>query len=208
MPDQYTNYRFTRVVMVLLRCSWALFYLWVMIHAAAILPVPVERWTPGFWSSKRYYVLTYKSLIDFNIKTELCIHILANVLMFCLFRCCSCSFLGPRYLVGKVNKPHMNYGLLVFKAPYLIAFLVCWVVSTAITVLGVKLVAKQDQSDSTYILYGQFAIALLFKLLILANFYSVCLKTWAYLKIFEAESNAGLITYQNFGDHLSLLFRV
>ncbi|XP_052838436.1 uncharacterized protein LOC128253794 [Drosophila gunungcola] len=208
MPGQYTNYWFIRVVMVLLRCLWAMFYLWGMIHAAAILPVPVECWTPGFWSSKRYYVLGYKSLIDFDIKTELCIHILVNFLMYCLFRCCSCSFLGARYLVGNVNKPHMDYGLLVFKAPYLIAFLVCWVVSTSITVLGVNLVAKQDQSDSIYSLYGQFGIALLFKLLVVANFYSVCLKTWAYLKIFEAESNEGLITNQNFGDHLNLLFRV
>ncbi|XP_016972564.1 uncharacterized protein LOC108039902 [Drosophila rhopaloa] len=208
MPGQYTNYRFTRLAMVLLRCLWAILYLWGMMHAAAILPLPVERWESGFWNRKLNYVLSYKSLFDFDFKTESYIHILSIVLLYCLFRCCRCSFIGARYLVAGVDRPHMDYRLLVFKAPYLIAFIVCWVVSTMMTVLGVYVVAERDQSDFTYILYCQFAMALLFKLLVMANFYSVCVRTWAYLKIFEAESDEGLLNYQNFGDHLNLFFRV
>ncbi|XP_017061992.1 uncharacterized protein LOC108101924 [Drosophila ficusphila] len=208
MPGQYTNYRFTRGTMVILRCLWAILYLWGMLHAAAIIPIPNERWESKLWTKKLRYELKYHTLFDLDGKTEVYVLVLVVVLLYGLYHSCRCSFVGARYLEGRVDKPHLDYRLLVFKVPYLVAFVFSWVFSTGLTVCGALLVALRDQSGHTHVLCCQFAMAILFKLLVLANFYSVCVRTWAYLKMFEAETDEHMLNYQNFGDHLNLFFRV
>ncbi|XP_017001993.2 uncharacterized protein [Drosophila takahashii] len=207
MPGQYTNYHYTRSIMVLLRCLWATFYLWAMMHAAAILPIPLERWEANFWSKKLKYILTYKSMFEYKMKNEMYIYVMVLVLLYSLFRCCRCSFVGVRYFTAEVDKP-LGYRLLIFKTPYCVSFLYCWAFSIASTTCAIFDVAQLDESGKTHIVFCQLVTALIFKLLVLANAFSVTLRIWGYLKIFEAESAENQLIYHNFGDHLNLFFRV
>ncbi|XP_037715377.1 uncharacterized protein LOC119550619 [Drosophila subpulchrella] len=187
MPGQYTNRKHTRSIMVILRFLWAFCYLWTMMHAAAILPIPFEQWDKNLWNNKLNYVLTYKSLFEFKMKTEMYVHIMVLVLLFSLYRCCQCSFIGARFLEARVEKPRHN---------------------TAITVWAIFLVVKGNESDTTYILICQLVIALIFKLMVLANVLSAVLRICGYIMIFEKDSIVGQLNYNNFGDHLNLFFRV
>ncbi|XP_016953565.1 uncharacterized protein LOC108026880 [Drosophila biarmipes] len=208
MPGQYINRKYTRSIMVILRFLWAFSYLWAMMHAAAILPIPYERWENNFWSKKRNYVLTYKSLFEFKMKTEMYVHVLVFVVLFSLYRCCQCRLIGARFMLPGLDRPSNKYRLMALAAPYWFAFIGTWTISTLITVWGLILVVKRDESDRTYVLIAQLIIAMLFKLMVLANVYSTVLRIWGYIKIFEKDSIVGQLNYNNFGDHLDLFFRV
>nr|XP_016930306.1 uncharacterized protein LOC108010020 [Drosophila suzukii] len=208
MPGQYTNRKHTRSIMVILRFLWAFWYLWAMMHAAAIVPIPFEEWDINLWSKKLKYVLTYKSLFEFKMKIEMCVHSMVIVLLFSLYRCCQCSFIGARFLEAGMKKPSDKYYLMAFSTPYCFAFIGTWIYSTMMTVWAIILVVKGDESETTYILICQLVIALIFKLMVLANVLSVILRICGYIMIFEKDSTVGQLNYNNFGDHLNLFFRV
>ncbi|XP_017069360.1 uncharacterized protein LOC108106653 [Drosophila eugracilis] len=208
MPGQYTNYKCTRLALVLLRCIWAMFYLWGMLHAAAIMPIPYEHLQPGLFTKKRIYIMDYRSLFDFKMSKEISNQALVLLMMFGLFRSCRCSFVGSRNSVPKKDNSGLNYWLLIFQIPYIIYFLFYYAVSILITLYAFLLLVFRDQSDRTLIVACQVLTGMIFKLLVLANFYMVLVRIWAYLNILHVEAAKGKPNYGNFGDHLNLFFRL
>ncbi|XP_039482062.1 uncharacterized protein LOC120445614 [Drosophila santomea] len=206
MPGQYTNYKYTRLVMVLLRSYLSILYLWGILHLAAIVPFPHETWETTFWSRTRTFKVAYRMIFHNNWL----IVILILVVLLNLFYCSHCRLVGVRNLDEEVEGPlpQLNFRLLICPICYIIVFVICWTITTIATCRGIMYVAKSAELGKSGKTVCLLVIGLLIKLLAMANFYSVCIRIWAYLKIFDMSANDWLVNYYNFGDHLNLFFRV
>lgn len=210
MPGQYVNYKYTRLAMVLMKCALSSFYLWLMLHAAAIMPELIERWESTFWTSRVKLFIRYRTVFISYKKSELIIYMLVTWVMFCLFRCCRCNFLGSRCISRSKDIPNLDCGTYLSMSPYLMAFAFLWMLSVWRTVVRYSQVIDYTKENNAYLLLCQFFMALAFKLLVLTNFYSTFLRVWMILNVFEKESeeNEVVINTHDFGEHLNLFFRV
>ncbi|XP_043643383.1 uncharacterized protein LOC122613322 [Drosophila teissieri] len=208
MPGQYTNYKYTRLIMALLRSYLSVLYLWGILHLAAIMPFPQETWETTFWSRTRTFKVAYRTVFNKSLLTEVYIFILVLVVLLNLFDCCHCRLVGVRIWDGGVRMPPLDLRLLVLPIPYIIVLVYCWAITTITTCRGIIYVAQSAEIGKSGKTVCLLVIGLLVKLLTMANFYSVCIRIWTYLKVLEIGANEWLINYYNFGDHLNLFFRV
>ncbi|KQS62574.1 uncharacterized protein LOC26526164 [Drosophila erecta] len=208
MPEQQTVYKCNRCVMVLLRSYLSVLYLWGILHLAAIMPFPHEIWETTFWSRTRSFKVAYRTILNNDLWAEVYILTLILVVLCNLFYCCHCRLVGVRILDVEVVIPPLQVRLLILPIVYIVVFVFCWTITTITTCLGVVYVTQGDGSVRSGRTVCLLVVGLLMKLLALANFYSICIRTWAYLKILDTGANEWLVNYYNFGDHLNLFFRV
>ncbi|KAH8420522.1 hypothetical protein KR009_011116 [Drosophila setifemur] len=210
MPDQHDSNVVSRLGVVLMRCGLSVLYLWIMMHASAIFMIPLEYTETGFWVQRHNVSVVYRSLFIICAKSEIYIYLLVALVLNCLYRTCRCSIFGGRLLELDETEVRVDFWVYIYIMPYMAAFLACWFVSTCITFAGLMSVPPLEESVTIIRMYGQFIGALLFKLMILVNFHSTCLRGWTALKIFEIESERleEVYNYHNFGEYLNMFFRV
>lgn len=208
MPGQYTNYKCTRFVMTVLRSYLSILYLWGILQLAAIIPVPCEIWETTFLFATRSFKVAYESFFTNDLAMSVCICVMILGVLIYLYHCCRCRLLGARTWGPGAARPRMNTPILILTIPYIAVFVVSWVITTNATYRGIIFVAENEVGDKSGRAIFLLVIGLLMKLLVLANFYSVCIRIWAYLNILNIGSNDWLVNNYNFGDHLNLFFCV
>ncbi|KMY93911.1 uncharacterized protein LOC27208685 [Drosophila simulans] len=208
MPGQYSKYKCTRLIMTALRSYLSILYLWGILQLAAITPIPCEIWDTSFWFAKRSYKVAYKSFFTNDLTMSLCVCIMILGVLINLYQCCRCRLLGARIWKAGVAPLPMYKPILILTIPYISVFVLTWLITTNATYRGIIFVAKSEVADKSGRAICLLVIGLLMKLLVLANFYSVCIRIWAYLNILNIGSNEYLENNYNFGDHLNLFFCV
>ncbi|XP_030372435.1 uncharacterized protein LOC115622561 [Scaptodrosophila lebanonensis] len=207
MPFKYQNYKYTCLVMMLLRILWSASYLWVMVHGAMMVPVLRESWQNRFWTSRMKYLLAYTTMLPFSNTTEFSIFILIFLVLFSIFRFSRCRFSGSKdsQLGEKIPLDFRIWSGLI---PYLIVFLFCWALTTLFIVLKIFGVGRRAKDKHLLNIYCQLGMALLFKLLLLSNMTVVCCRSWGLLMLIKREPDQPLYNFNNFGDHLNAFFRI
>ncbi|XP_017019008.1 uncharacterized protein [Drosophila kikkawai] len=196
MPGQYINQIFSKPIMTILRCAWSVLYLWIMMHGASIMIVINERWEEGLIWNKRLpdELIYWDELANVSGAEMLTWAMIVSVLV---------SIYVSSQPVGGVRvRNEKRLEKIVLCTPYVFAFLVRWLFTTFVTVSQLM----GQPRDASWNRFAQFTFALLFKILIMANMSSVCLR--AYVKLFglEVERNIVRISNLNFGDRLSQIF--
>ncbi|KAH8238742.1 hypothetical protein KR038_009809 [Drosophila bunnanda] len=203
MPGQYANSRFSRPAMSLMRCFWNALHLWIMIHAASIVLVFHERCDRGFfWDTCLPAKLLYYDALAKVPAGELWILGMIAAVLRSIYAASGCKLVGSQDLGQVGRRPRLEK--ICVCAPYMGAFLGCWIFSTYELV---RQLFMARPSGSTLSVYGQLILALLFKILIMANMTSLCLRAYVKLLKLALEWNRGYISTLNFGERLNLLFR-
>ncbi|KAH8330138.1 hypothetical protein KR074_005654 [Drosophila pseudoananassae] len=201
MPAPFVRASFVRGCLTIIRIICTQVYLWLLVHAAAVFSVPVKRYETKSWSKIMILDISYSSLCGIDIMTEVCIHVIVGVLLCTLYYC------------WRRNRNHgpilINYRVYVFFAPYLISFLIFWVITTAIMSFGLYTVIYYTVNENMWVLMGQFVIGIIFKILIMSSYCSTCVHCYKKLKIFTTdteEQRRDLTRLQSFGDLLTMFF--
>ncbi|BFG04247.1 uncharacterized protein DMAD_03261 [Drosophila madeirensis] len=186
MPHhQYVEHKYTRGIMLVLRLVWSFAYLWVMLQAANVVPTVNKAF--------------------FNIRHDivhLCITAGTVIFLYLISR----SYFYE-YCVTN-NKRHSSpYRLLMLIIPYMWLFLFKWIISVFITYWTLGFLIRDYKIDSRDV-FLDIAKVLVFKILVLANFSSIIIRTWALLKILDEEDEEGIVNLANLGEHLNLFLRI
>ncbi|XP_034478338.1 uncharacterized protein LOC117784649 [Drosophila innubila] len=212
MPNRQVNsWRYSRVMMTMLRCLLAVSYLWAMVSAAAVVPVlHGEKSTWLFWMTTVQYSLTYTSLLPFDGFTQGYILLVVIQMLTRLYQCCRCSFFGTS--TNQNNVHNANIGkydkrLLTYFGPYLVLFIISWLASIFYTSTTVLQIYHQQPTRNQTVLYCELAMVIIFKVLVLTNAIVRCLRGLIILKLFKLEPERNLRNYHNFGEHLNLFFQ-
>ncbi|KAH8291425.1 hypothetical protein KR054_011669 [Drosophila jambulina] len=203
MPGQYVNSRFSRPLMSLLRCFLSGLYLWAMLHAATIAITTHERWNLGlFWNTRLPDKLVYFDALSQLPGGEFCVLLVVTVVLWSIYIGCGCRLVGSQGAQRIGHKPPLE--IIDICGIYMGGFLGGWIFGTYVTVQQVFL--QRPSGTSLDHLYAQITMALLFKILILANMTSVWLRAIVRMGEFWVDCNRGNISSLNFGERLSLLF--
>ncbi|KAH8238679.1 hypothetical protein KR038_000923 [Drosophila bunnanda] len=201
MPVQYVNSGFSRPIMSLLRCFLTGLYLWVMMHAACAVFVVNECWSKGFlWNSRLPDKWVYYDSLSVEPVGELWILTMIAAVLRSIYLSCGCRVVGSGRL-GLGSKPRLDK--IGMCAPYIGAFVGCWIFST---LLLARHMFMRELSHTSMKLYCQLILALLFKILVMANMTWFCLRAYVRLKELVEEWNRGYTSNLNFGERLSVLF--
>ncbi|XP_022220281.2 uncharacterized protein LOC111072609 [Drosophila obscura] len=208
MPHhQYVEHKYTRWIMLVLRLLWSHAYLWVMLHAANVVPKVNEHLeSSGLWSHDHKILLSYKSQIGFSLRGEILFLFKSTGVALFLYLYSRCSFYG--YCVTRKMWDTFPYPLLMLIVPYLASFLYQWIKSVLITFWTLAILIGICDGDSMRYLFLEFAKVLFFKILVLANFSAISLRTWALLKILDEEPEQGIVNFSNLGEHLNVFLRI
>ncbi|XP_043066050.1 uncharacterized protein [Drosophila bipectinata] len=203
MPAPFVRPWFVRGCVTLIRIIFTETYLWLLVHAAAVFAVPVKRYENKIWSKVMVLDISYSSLIGIDLKAEVCLHVMVGILLYTLYRF---------WCRNRNNDPvPMNYRVYVFFLPYILSFLICWAITTALLGLGLYRVIYYTKNENMWVLMTQFVVGIIFKLLILVNFCTTCGRCYVKLQLLAIdidEQRRELIRLQSFGDHLTMLFNV
>ncbi|KAH8254236.1 hypothetical protein KR032_009038 [Drosophila birchii] len=204
MPGQYVNSRYSRPMMSLLRCIKNALQLWIMIHAASIVIVFQERCHKGFlffWEKRPPAKLTYYDALSMVPASEYLILAMVAAVLRSIYTACGCELVGSQNLGQIGNKPRME--VICVCAPYIGAFLGCWIFSTY--AMASQLLMRPPYHPSVNF-YTPLILGLIFKVLIMANMTSLCLR--AYVRMYElaVDWHRGHISTLNLGERLNLLF--
>ncbi|EDV38592.1 uncharacterized protein Dana_GF19536 [Drosophila ananassae] len=182
------------------RLFFSALYLWLLMHAAAIVAIPIERYDSKEWSNYLTFDISYRTLLGFDLKAELYITTLMGSLLYTLCRCCRRNMDRPIVL---------NYRIYIFLAPYLLSFIVYWTISTGIISYGLFRIVYHSQNN-LWIIITQFILGILFKLLIFSNYYSTCVRSRAILKVLETEGpeREAILNLRTHATHLNFFFRL
>ncbi|KAH8325199.1 hypothetical protein KR074_009554 [Drosophila pseudoananassae] len=209
MLFQYVYHKFIRIVSVLAKCAMASFYMWVMLHAAAIMPCIKERREKnGYWTYRKRFYLSYSSAFLANSKLEVIIYLLVFWMMIYLYRRCRCNFLGSRCISQTRNIQHSKSGSFMTMHVSFVIYLLIWYTSWYHIIDTYPVVFHFAKRSGSYWLYYQFIIAVMFKIIVLANFLFSHLRIMVILQRFQKqdEQNELLMNDHDFGDHLNVLF--
>lgn len=203
MPLQYVNSRFSLILMSTLRCFWSALYLWMMMHASAIVPIAYERWDTGFfWNSRLPDKLMYKDPLAMIPNAELWI----LLMIFAVIKSLYVSFCyRPRLLENILqleNQPRLNCAAYI---PYMVSFLGSWLFTTYVTAHQLAIWSQMDTTSVS--VFCHLVMAFLFKILVMANFSSLCLRVYSSMLKHLSEWERGHILELDFGQRLDELFR-
>ncbi|SPP74290.1 uncharacterized protein LOC117587862 [Drosophila guanche] len=197
MPHhQYVEHKNTRGIMLVLRLVWSFAYLWVMLHAASVVPTVNESLeSSGLWSHEQTILISYKSLAFFNIRGDI-VHL-----------CTTAGMLIFPYLCSR-SLHSSPYRLLMFIMPYMWSFLFQWTTSVPMICWTLVILIRDYEIDSLRDVFLEVAKVLVFKILVLANFSSIMIRTFALLKILDEQDEEGIVNVANLGEHLNLFLRI
>lgn len=210
MPHlQVINWKYSQVMMTILRCFLALTYLWTMVSAAALIPVlHGEKSTWLLWMTTVHYSLTYTSLLPFDGFTQGYVLIVAMQMLSRLYQCCRCNFFGASINPNDDrNIAPYDKRLLTYFGPYLVLFIISWFVSIFYIYKTVLQVHHHQPSKNQHVLYCELALIIIFKVLVLTNAIVRYLRGLVILKLFNVEPDGNLQNDHSFGEHLNLFFQ-
>ncbi|EDW60884.1 uncharacterized protein [Drosophila virilis] len=206
MPHQlYKSWKYTRFTMCLLRCFLSLSYLWIMLHAAAVVPVVNEHSKWFFWVQHLKFWITYASILTFDAQTQCYVVLVMLMVLFRLYQCSRCNFCNTRDNIRDGGKVPYNKRMLLYFGPYLLLFSFCWLASMYSIGLDLMRIILNDEIH-TDCMYSKIGMAVFFKMLVLANVLVRCVRCGVILHLFADEPDDELRNVHNLGEHLNLFF--
>lgn len=209
MPKLTRNQKYVRRFMVLLRCNLALFYLWLMLEAAAIVPVVETQTKSSLFNKTPWYVLACSSLLPFDLYIQLYVSIIIFLVMLRLYQCCRSNLWYTRtheLIIGNMKRISFSRRLFLYFGPYMLLFLFCWIGSLYLLCMNVLHICLYETNELPISIYLMLAFAILFKLLVLTNGLIRMLRVYMVLRLLNQEVEY-LINPHDFGEHLNLFFQ-
>ncbi|XP_030243914.1 uncharacterized protein LOC115564118 [Drosophila navojoa] len=204
MPEVQQRRKCARTLICLLRCFLTLTYLWLMIQAAAVVPLVKEQRKWFLWLRYLNYLITYSSLLTFDVRTQGFVIFVILKMLFRIYQCSRCNFFNPSDEVQGERVP-MNKRMFVYFGPYLLMFITCWLASMYVSTHSLmQLIRNVDDIQPDNLC--KIIMIILFKLLIMANAITRCMRATILLRIFFDEPGEELHNSHNLGEHLSLFF--
>ncbi|XP_032590868.1 uncharacterized protein LOC116805069 [Drosophila grimshawi] len=207
MPN-YTTFRAwraTRFLTVTIHCLLTIAYLWALLHASAMVPVVNKRSDWFFWHQ---FWIKYSSLLPYDVPTQSYVILVMCLLLFRIYQCSRCNFCSPvntfdaRY---KYRIPFNSF-LVLFFGPYLLLFIVCWLSSCLSIVNNLTNMDMAILTEVKHLIYCKLVMALLFKLLVVANALNRCIHCCIIIRLFSEEKHKELRNPHNLGDYIILFF--
>ncbi|EDW10086.1 uncharacterized protein LOC6580302 [Drosophila mojavensis] len=204
MPEVQERRKYRRTLMCLLRCFLSVAYLWLMLQAAAVVPLVREKHKWFLWLRYLNFLVTYSSLLTFDVRTQGYVIFVILMMLFRIYQCSRCNFCNPSDEVQGERVP-MNKRMFVYFGPYLLMFITCWLASMYSLVCSlIQLTRNVDDIQPDNIC--KIIMTILFKLLIMANAITRCIRATVLLQIFFDEPGEELHNTHNLGEHFSLFF--
>ncbi|KAH8410845.1 hypothetical protein KR222_000561, partial [Zaprionus bogoriensis] len=197
-----------RRMTVLLRCYLTFGYLWLLLQSAALAPALETKPKSAMLSLKREYTLVYSSSLHFDMDTQGYVFTAILLVMVRLYQCCRCNFWSASkraFYEGDELRVGFNRRLFVHFGPYLLLFIICWIASVHFMWVNVVEVWTNEALELPKQLYFKFALTVLFKLLVLSNAITRCLRAYLLLRLFANEPDE-MHNPHDFGEHLNLFF--
>lgn len=200
--------RCMRLTMVLLRCLISFCYLWLMLEAAAIVPIWQMQSKSSLLNTTRQYVLSCRSLLPGLKHIQFLVIIVILLVLLRLYQCCRSNFLYNRkeeLIIGEMKRVTFSWCLFLYFTPYLILFVLSWITSTYLLCANALQLFRNTKSLPIPI-YFMFGFAIVFKLFVLSNGLQRSLRAYLILKLLDKEVDT-VINPHDFGEHLNMFFQ-
>lgn len=209
MIDLTKYQRYVRRTMVLMRCHLAFFYLWLMLEAAAIVPVWETQSKSSLLNTTRQYAMSCSSLLPCDMYIQFYVSIVILLVLLRLYKCCRSNFWYTRMdelIIGEMRRVSFSRRHFLHFGPYLMLLVICWIASTYLLCANALKLCLYETNPLPISIYFMFGFAIVFKLLVLANGLVRTLRAYLVLKLLNEEVD-GLINPHDFGEHLNMFFQ-
>ncbi|KAH8306606.1 hypothetical protein KR018_011530 [Drosophila ironensis] len=209
MPNSIKTRIISNAVSVL-RLFMTMVYLWVILLAAAVLPVPMASHTVSMFTSEVVMDVRYRLVFVFTPTGQLVVALTITSLLSSLFKCCRCNFADIRILELGDDPIEVTAAIYMHFIPFLMCFYCLWMCTTLLIVMAIARLEDETDTPGVNKLFGHLLYLLVFKILVALNCYSISVRSFAILKVMEREDNLvqSIPNYLNFGEYLNMFFRI